>query len=346
VWECLSSTAVFEVFIRVISTFNLTVAKLFLADALTIVALEFALSTRGSVSGVAARFVVVKVLGGEWHPFVVSDLEFPRGHAIAAEIGTEHLEDVITLVEDNLEVKSLIITTAPETGLLSNDDLSVHLNNTSLTEIGRKLEGVLSVTLAHWELDTVVVSNVLLNTLAESLVAHSLHVLNISFTVAFGWLLDNLFLELVDHSHDLLLIGPLESLDEHSGFLKWFWVGDGALLLVVDISVLMLAEAADTEDFIGTIITIDATVAVIVLVDALATGTGELGGIVALRVGKEGTLLILVESVVLLEAAHGSSLIGAIRALGFTVTELSVIDAFTGSALELILSAACILWLW
>jgi len=109
--------------------------------------------------------------------------------------------------------------------------------------------------------------------------------------------------------------------------------------------VLVLAEAADTEDLIRAIITIDVAVAEVVLIDALTTSASELVSFAG-SVEEEGALLVLVVSVVLLEAADSGSLIRSIRALSFAVTELVVVDAFTGTTLELVLSAAWLLRLW
>jgi hypothetical protein len=107
----------------------------------------------------------------------------------------------------------------------------------------------------------------------------------------------------------------------------------------------VFAEAAHTQDFIGTIVAVNKSVAHRVLINAHTTGAGELlSG--ACRVDKEGTSLALIVSVVLLEAANGSSLVGSIRALGFTVTELSIIDAFTGSTSVLVFSATRFLGSW
>jgi len=270
------------------------------ADALTAAALEFIIVTLLFRLCLVASLMHIKVLGCEVHPFSIIDLELPRGHTIAAKIATHNLKDVVALTENNLEVELSIFSTAPDTLLLRFDHLIIHLDDTSKTEVSWKLEGELSVALAHWELDTVVVSNVLFRSLAKSLITYSLHVFNISLTVAFSRLLDNLFFELVDHSHDSGLIVPEEGLDENRRLFKWLWALESTFSLVVDT---LVAEAANTKDLIRTVIAVNPSIAFRLLVDAHTTGTSKLVWFTS-GVGNVSTSLTSVDSVLWLEAAN------------------------------------------
>jgi hypothetical protein len=100
-WE-FTGAAVFKVLIGIVSTLGFSITKLSFVDALTVSALElisitlwlfWSLGASLEFSSLHALLVTVEVLGGEVHPSFVSDLKFPRGHAVAAEIGTEDFQD-------------------------------------------------------------------------------------------------------------------------------------------------------------------------------------------------------------------------------------------------------------
>jgi hypothetical protein len=132
-------------------------------------------------------------------------------------------------------------------------------------------------------------------------------VLDILLAVALSGLLDNFLLEISDHVNNSGLAGPCEGLDEDGRLLKRLWVLNGTFLGVVDLWVGMVAEAAHTEDLIGSVLAVDVTVAEVVLLDALAVGTLELAWSAGLVT--EDASLFVVETVVTFEAAGGLVLV-------------------------------------
>jgi hypothetical protein len=228
---------------------------------LTIGALELIIFTLILLWGLHTVSVVIEVLGSEVHPLTIFDLEFPRGHSIATELSSEDFKNVVTLAQADFEIELFRFSTIPDVLFLRNDNLAVHLDDASFIEIGWKLEGIFGVALADWELDTVVVSNVFLGTLAESLVAHLFHVLNILLAVTLSGFLWNFLFESADHLNEAFFFVPEEGLDEDRRFFKWFSGLDSAFLFIIDIGVFMATEAANTEDFIRTVVTILVSVA-------------------------------------------------------------------------------------
>jgi len=155
----------------------------------------------------------------EVKPFASIDLEFPSGLTVAASLRTVKFQDVVSSVELDAEIELGGFTSLPDVFTMLLHDLSVHHGDSSTAEVSWGLKSVHSTILTDWEGDLVVVTNVLVYTLAQGSVGNLKHILDNSLTISFSGFLSHQALEFFDVSDSVL--SETNSLDEDHG-ISWF----------------------------------------------------------------------------------------------------------------------------
>jgi hypothetical protein len=236
--------------IRTIFAVVLAITEVSLVDALTVLALELVFLSAFGLNILILGEALVEVVGSESQPLGFTNGELPGSSTVAASLGTVEFEDVVTSVEGDAEVELLRFTTLPDAGLGGSNDLAVHHGDSSTAKVNWDLEFIIQTVIAHWEGDSVIESNIVLDTLAQGLVANLQHVVDLSLTVSFSRWFGHLLLELsdLDNSRVLELSGLNPDLSFSQGGFSliedWFGVTD---ITVIGSEVTI---AADFHNFI------------------------------------------------------------------------------------------------
>jgi hypothetical protein len=113
---------------------------------------------------------IVHVGFSEVKPFAIVDLELPFGGSITAFLSTFDLENVHATVKSHAEIELGRFTRSPDVRLVLLHNLSVNHCHTSESKICWDSELPRKLVSTHWEFDSVVETNIFIDTLAKSLV--------------------------------------------------------------------------------------------------------------------------------------------------------------------------------